>query len=231
MEDFSLIILCREKLHLLPVTLDTLASQAGGFEVILLDGDGSPRIQEMIGMYPGLKIRVQSSIGHTLAQMMNEGVHSARGQYIQFLEPGDRYISQHGMEFLKTLIEKKPHLVYANSLNKGSLVPSDFISARSPWFLKSKLFELGGFDRNLRVCPSMDILCKLRNDRKTRAVFCGRILVDLEGKSKAPLRETCKILYRHFGLWYVIKWFFTQHRERWVSEASAFFRSAFFSGK
>lgn len=181
MEDFSLIILCRERMHLLPQTLDTLKLQGGSFEVLLLNSENSSRVKEFVESYPDLKLRVQDASGQSLAEMMNEGVGLARGKYVQFLEPGDRYISQHGIEYLKTLIEKEPHLIYAHSLNKGGVFQSDFISSRSPWFLKAKLFELGGFDRNLMACPSMDLLCKLRRDRKTKAVFCGRVLVDSEG--------------------------------------------------
>lgn len=227
MEDFSLIILCRGRKHLLPLTLDTLKPQGGSFEVLLLDGEGSGRLKELVQCYPELKMRIQNTSGKNLAEMMNEGLGLARGKYIQFLEPGDRYISQHGLEFLKTLIEREPHLVYAHSLNRGGIFPVDFISARSPWFLKSKLFELGGFDRCFSFCPSMDLLCRLFRDQKTQAVFCRRVLVDAEKQPAVPLREACKILYRHFGLWHTLKWFFSHDHSQWMHRVSVFVKEAF----
>lgn len=227
MEDFSLIILCRGRRHLLPLTLDTLSPQSGSFEVLLLDGEGSGRLKELIQRYPELKMRVQNASGRNLGEMMNEGLGLARGKYIQFLEPGDRYISQHGLEFLATLITNEPHLVYAHPLVRGGISHVDFITARSPWFLKSKLFELGGFDRQLAECPAMDLLCRLFQDRKTEAVFCRRVLVDSEMDQAVPLRETCKILYRHFGFLATLKWIFLQDRSQILHRTAAFIKEAF----
>ncbi len=227
MEDFSLIILCKERNHLLSLTLDTLKPQTGSFEVLLLDGEGSGKLGELIHSYPGLKMRVQNTLGKSLAEMMNEGIGLARGKYIQFLESGDRYISQHGIEHLSTLIEKEPHLVYADSLTRKGISQANFIMAQSPWFLKSKLFEAGGFDQRLSSSPAMDLLCRLFRDRKTKAVFCRRILIDTDFHSVASIRETCKILYRHFGLWHVLKWILFQDRSHWVRRAVSFFKEAF----
>ena len=226
MEDFSLIILCRGRRHLLPLTLDTLKPQSGSFEVILLDGEGSGRLKEQIPLYPELKMRVQDASGRNLAEMMNEGIGLAKGKYIQFLEPGDRYISQHGLEFLSTLIGNEPHLVYASTRAREGISQGDFITARSPWFLRSKILELGGFDQKLSRCPAFDLLCRLFHDQKTEAVFCRRVLIDSEGQT-APVRETCKVLYRHFGFWHTLKWVFVQDRSQMFRRAASFFKEAF----
>jgi hypothetical protein len=227
MEDFSLIILCKKGNHLLPSTLDTLKPQNGSFEVLLLDGEGIGRFKDLVDSYPELKLRILNVRGCNLGEMMNEGLGLSRGKYIQFLEPGDRYISQHGLEFLSTLIEKQPHLVYANSLNRGAMSPTDFLSARSPWFLKSKIFELGGFDPRLSTCPTMDILCRLFLDQKAETLFCNRVLVQSELSSPLPLRETCKILYRYFGVWRTLKRLFSQNRPQLIQRATTFIKEAF----
>ena len=193
----------------------------------MLDGEGSNRLKEIVQHYPELKITTRNTKGHNLAEMMNEGLGLARGKYIQFLEPGDRYISQHGLEFLSTLVANNPHLVYANSLSRGAVSSSDFISTRSPWFLKSKLFELGGFDRRLSECPAMDLLCRLFQDRKTEAVYCRRVLIDTEMDPKVPVRESCKVLYRHFGFWHTLKWVFLQDRSQILRRTAAFVKAAF----
>ncbi|HSX11777.1 MAG TPA: hypothetical protein VLF94_08690 [Chlamydiales bacterium] len=204
MEDFSLIILCRGHRHLLPLTLDTLKPQQGSFEVLLLDGEGSGKLAEHLSRYPELKLRVQDASGRNLPQMMNEGVASARGKYVQFLEPGDRYISQHGLSFLGTLIKTEPPLIYTSSLDKDGVVLSDLMTAHSPCLLRSKVLELGGFDTKLSSSPTLDLLCRLQ---PTQTTFCRRVLIDSPKTSPVPLWETCKILYRHFGLWRALKWF------------------------
>lgn len=227
MEDFSLIILCRGRRHLLPLTLDTLKPQNGAFEVLLLDGEGSGRLAEHLHRYPELKMRVQDASGRNLSEMMNEGIQLARGKYIQFLEPGDRYISQHGLEFLSTLIGKEPHLVYASSLVGGGIFHDELIMARSPWFLRSKVLEMGGFDKKLHFCPSLDLLCRFFQNQGTQSVFCKRVLIDSELDKAVPVRETCKILYRHFGFWHALKWIFVQDHSQTLRRTASFFKQAF----
>jgi len=227
MEDFSLIILCRGQKHLLPATLENLKSQKGSFEILLLDAEGSSMLKEIVDHYPDLKITTRNTKGHNLAEMMNEGLGLAKGKYIQFLEPGDRYISQHGLEFLSTLIANEPHLVYANSLNRGTISSADFISTRSPWFSKSKLFELGGFDKGLTECPAMDLLCRLFHDKKTQSVYCRRVLIDSDHHRTVPIKESCRILYRHFGFFHTLKWVFLQDRSQLFRRTTAFLKEAF----
>jgi glycosyltransferase involved in cell wall biosynthesis len=229
MDDFSLIILCRGRRHLLPLTLDTLKPQSGAFEVLLLDGEGSGRLAEQVSRYPELSMRVQSVSGKNLAEMMNEGVRLARGRYVQFLEPGDRYISQHGLEFIGTLIQKEPHLIYASPLEQGGISPADLIMSRSPWFLKSKVLEMGGFDKKLSSCPSLDLLCRMQN-QEAKSVFCKRVLVDSEKEPAVPLRETCKVLYRHFGLWRALKWIFVQDHSLTLRRTLSSLKEAFWKG-
>jgi hypothetical protein len=227
MIDFSLIILCKEKSHLLPLTLDTLKFQEGAFEVLLLNGEKGGSLSDLVHSYPDLKLRIQNSSSRSLSEMMNEALRLARGQYVQFLEPGDCYISQHGLQFLSTLIEKKPHLIYANAFGKEQL--ADFITARSPWFLKEKLLALGGFDPLLKTCASMDLLCRLFQDKNRHVLFCRRVFLNTDIHKTVPIRETCWILYRHFGLWQAIRWVFFQDQSRWLRRSLAFFKRAFWN--
>ncbi len=223
MEDFSLIILCKRQIHLLPLTLDTLKAQKGAFEVLMLGNMKG----DLAKQYPELNLRTSKGIGNTLGELMNEAVSIAKGKYIQFLEPGDRYISQQGLEYLKTLIEDEPHLIYANSLFKGGMFYANTMNARSFWLLKTKFFELGGFDSRLNH-PTIDFLCRLMRDQTAKSIFCKRVLIDSALPDFAPIRETCRVLYRHFGARFVVKWLL--FNERFFSRALAFLKDAFWRG-
>jgi glycosyltransferase involved in cell wall biosynthesis len=216
MEDFSLNLLCRGRSHLLPSTLDSLKVQNGSFEIILLDADGSGRLKELVNRYDGLKIRVENANTHNLAQMMNLGVAHSRGKYIQFLEPGDRYISPYGLSFLTDLIGKEPHLISARGVS---------VEARSHWLLRSKILELGGFDEHLSFRPMLDLLCRFEKQGIAPTV-CGRVLVDSPKEAIGSFCETAKILYRHFGLSYTLKWM-VQGNSNMLRRAGSFFRDAF----
>jgi glycosyltransferase involved in cell wall biosynthesis len=217
MEDFSLIILCRGRRHLLPLTLDTLQPQSGAFEVILLDGEGSGRLPEIARRYPRLKIKVEDASGRALSAMMNQGLKTASGAYVQFLEPGDRYISQQGLAFLTELIIPKPPLITARGIAPD---------AQSHWLCRQTALELGGFDERLASYPMMDFLFRLQAQGR-QPLQCRRALVDAVQEERGGWAETYKILYRHFGFWKAITSLFRQSHTQLWSRATAFIKQAF----
>lgn len=227
MEDFSIIILCKRNRHLLSQSLETLRHQQGSFEILLLDEEDGGKLLEQISHFPELKIRVQHTLAKTLAERMNEGVESSRGKYIQFLEAGDRYVSQHGLEFIATLIGDRPHLIYSGSRSGEEPSQDEFLTTRSPWFLRSKLLELGGFDERLSSCPSLDLLCRLFQQRGVEVVPCKRVLIDPAADELLSFREIYRVLLRHFGFWHAFKWIFIQDRSALFRRATSFLKEAF----
>ncbi len=220
---------------MLPLTLDTLRAQKGSFEVLLLDGEGSGRLADLGKRYPELALRVEDASGRTLAEIMNRGAELSRGKYLQFIEPGDRYLSQHGLAFLSEFIQQhgEPDLIYTHSLFQGVISPVDLKTAHSPWFLRSKLLHLGGFDRHLELRPTLDFLCRLLQKPETQTLFCPRVLLDpVSARTGAKdamsyARETCKILYRHYGFWHTMKWMFVQDPKEALRRSAAFLKQAF----
>ncbi|HSX25835.1 MAG TPA: glycosyltransferase [Chlamydiales bacterium] len=246
---FSLAILIRKGRHLLPLTLETLKNQSNhNFEILLLDGEGSGRLPELAKQYPELKIRVQDMKGKKIGEMMNEGIRLARAQYVQFLEPGDRYISQYGLSHVAKLIEENhhPHLVYSAYLWQSPDQPPQAVSYplnaerllkgtifRFSWFSKEMLTKLGGFDIHFSHRPAFELLCRLFLDREIRAIHTRRIFTDSEPQRTLAAdvmgfaNDTFRILYRHFGFWPALKWIFIQDHFPVLRWAAAFLKHAF----
>lgn len=216
MEDFSLNLLCRGRSHLLTSTLDSLKSQSGSFEIILLDGEGTGRLHELAARYEGLNIRVEKALKLNLAEMMNLGVSISRGKYVQFLEPGDRYISQYGLSFLTELIQKEPTHIAARCVLQD---------AQSHWLLRKSVMDSGGFDEKLSFRPMLDLLCRFEKSG-IKPLLCGRVLVDSPKEPTGSTFETCRVLYRHFGLKYALKWLI-QGRSNTLRRAATFVKEAF----
>lgn len=210
---FSLILFVSQAPHLLPLTLDSLKPQKSSFEILLF---GPPSLQELIKKYPELQIRLEP-ITPKLAEMMNRGVALSRGKYIQFLEAGDHYISQYGLEFLAELTIQEPSLICAQGISPNT---------PSHWFLKKRILELGGFDERLQLRPLFDLLCRFQK-QPASSIFCRRVLVDLSSKPQNSFLETCKILHRHFGSWHTLKWIFHQDRAPIWQRAGTFLKEAF----
>lgn len=216
MQDFSLIILCQSSPHLLSSTLDSLRMQQGNFEVILLNS-ASGKGEDWAKSHPELKIKMREEKGRNLAQMMNLGLQMAEGKYVQFMQPGDRYISQHGLSFLTEQMSQHPPFIEARGKTEQD---------HSFWFLKEKVLELGGLDERLHFVPLQDLLFRFKN-QKIEPLTCNRVLIDSMGTQPHSVSETCKIIYRNFGLSYLIKWIFIQDRSQFFSRARAFLKESF----
>jgi glycosyltransferase involved in cell wall biosynthesis len=216
MEDFSLNLLCRGRSHLLTSTLDSLKPQSGAFEIILLDGEGTGRLNELAARYGSLNIRVEKALKLNLAEMMNLGVSISRGKYVQFMEPGDRYISQYGLSFLTELIQNEPSCIAAKCVLQD---------AQSHWLLRKSILALGGFDERLSFRPMLDLLCRFEK-QGIKPLLCGRVLVDSPKESMGSNFETFRVLYRHFGLKYTLKWLI-EGRSNIFRRVAAFVKDAF----
>lgn len=204
MEDFSLIILCERGRHLLPMTLDTLKSQKGSFEVLIFCED---RLGELSSLYPELKIRIEKP-SMNRGEMMNRAIEKAKGTYVQFLESGDRYISQHGLAFLKELIQDQPPLI-----RDGKFF----------WALREKIWKEGGFKE---LCPIEDLLFRFEQ-MGIKSLVSPRVLIDSPHEPEAPALGMAKVLYRHFGVKRVMQWFFIENRPKTLEKMSRFIKQSF----
>ncbi|MBS0626036.1 MAG: hypothetical protein JSS32_08305 [Verrucomicrobia bacterium] len=246
---FSIAILVKKNLHLLPLTLESLASQNDrSYEVLLVDGVKTGRVEEMAR---GLPVQILKEAGETEAELMNRALGKAKGEYIQFLRPGDRYISQHALSYLTELIRdsERPELVYCAFLERDLDGPPQAVSFpinaqtlkkgtfptmyRSSWFLKETVVGLGGFNHRLNYRPSFDLLCRFFLKGGLRAVYTRRVLTDYEPLKNSPRAiagyafETCRILYRHFGLKSALRWLFDQDHSRMIRWMAHLLRHAF----
>lgn len=249
---FSIIILVREGRHLLPLTLDTLKQQVEkDFEIVLMDGAASSRLVEIVKQYPELNIQIRQSSAATASEMMNDGIQHSRGKYLQFFDPGDRFISQQGLSYVKELIHEsqEPHIAYSGFLMRGPDSAPQAMTfplnmqilqkgmfptvSRSSWFLKETVLELGGFDKSLSYRSAFDLLCRLFLKKGTRAVYSRRVLTDCEPHRTSPREmmgyaaETCRVLYRHFGLWHALRWVFVQDHLQMVRWSLRLLKQAF----
>lgn len=225
---FSIIILARGPLHLLPLTLDTIQSQSErGFEVIVVSNSKEPIASSVS------EFRILRSNETKTSEMLNIGIQAARGRYLQFLDPGDRFLSHQGLSYLRQLItdSREPHLVYSGYLMRGPDDPPEavsfsfnqetlqrgmFPSLRSSWFRRDSLEALGGFDGHYAYRPAFDFLCRLSQKKQLKVVYSRRVLTDSEPHFFSPkeimgyAKETCCILFHHFGLWHALRWIFVQ---------------------
>jgi glycosyltransferase involved in cell wall biosynthesis len=236
----SVIVIAESDSHLLHLTLESLSAQEEkNFEVVLLDATGKGT---QIHSWNNLPLIYQEARRESLGEAMNQGLLLSQGEYVQFLFPGDRFLSQQATKYLCELAKESewPEVIYCAYLLRDPELPPKAATfplsldllrrgsaptlPRAYWFLKSVLQQMGGFDVRCHYRPSFDLLCRMLTLGAPRIVSTRRVLTDYEWKKTTASSavgyalETCGILYRHFGLWDSMRWIFVQdhlHVLRW----------------
>lgn len=247
---FSIVILARGSLHLIPLTLDTLKFQnERDFEVLVISNAPGQAI------YSDLPVQWRHVSAPRMGEMMNEAIHSVRGRYLQFLNPGDRFLSCQGLSYLRQLIQEgdEPDLVYSGFLMRDPDEPPQAASfpinqdtlqrgmfpavSRTSWFLRETLVDLGGFDETFKYRSTFDFLCRLHQMKDFKVAYSRRVLTDSEPHSTSPremvgyAQETCRIICRHFGLWHALRWIFVQDHLKMLRWSIRLVKKAFWKSE
>lgn len=231
----SLIIPTFNSALLLPRTLESIFDQEyPDYEIVIVDAGSTDRTIEMVKSYGSERIRIYSvSIFHPF-EMLNKGISLANGEYLNFLKPGDYFLSPKGFKCMMNLAlsNQNPELVYAASLLRErwsevtlryAPLDMEYLNyGEAPTYLESCFFEkslfqkIGKFDPRYELRSDFDLFCRFFKEKDLRFNSTSRVLLDYE---EAPtnrkeiwehFKETWKILYRNFGFKSALLWLMCQ---------------------
>lgn len=204
------------------------------FEVILVDAGSSDKTLEIVNSFFDPRIRICSVTTYQLYEMMNKGISLATGEYINFLSPGDYYLSVNTIKTIMDLAVEhdKPHLVYGASLLRHGISEPRVIkrdlsakllqkglqpsAVQSMWFHKDLFRIIGKFKTKYKLRGELDLFCRFVLSPGLQAVATNHVMIDFELK---PLKlkyviihfkETFSVVIHHFGFWKAFKWLFIQ---------------------
>lgn len=217
------------------ITLESLIAQEyPDFEILVIDAASTDRTLEIIKSYQDARIRLSSVSDYKRYEMLNKGIVLARGVYLTFLFPGDYYLNRKTllkvMQFARN--KHRPHLVYCGCLLREAqkevkIFLRDFdiahlkngqqpTSLQSCWFRKGVFQEIGKFNTHYKLRGGFDLFCRfIEDDRLTHSVL-KRFLIDYDLRDTTRnmiaqhFWETGKIIFNHYGLLAMIRWFFRQ---------------------
>jgi glycosyltransferase involved in cell wall biosynthesis len=216
-------------------TLDSLLNQNyPEFEAVIIDSDSQDRTREIIKRYRDDRLVLHCFAGLKRYEMMNIGITYSQGEYINFLFPGDFYVSRDTLKQMMSLAltHHKPDLVYCGTLLRDGKSEVKILyraldisllkrgqqptSLQSCWFKNSVFSEIGKFEERLRLRGGFDLLCRFCAHQKYAVVSMPRVFTDydLRWVSKAVtvrhFMETWSIIYKYFGIKSLIRWIFIQ---------------------
>ncbi len=216
-------------------TLNSLLKQAyPDFEIIIIDAASSDRTLEIVNSYVDSRIRVCSVTVYQVYEMLNKGISLAAGEFINFLAPGDYYISD---KSLKSLIDLSidrtpPHLLFgASLLRDGKSEPQILFRELSLSFLKKgkqpttiqsclfhkELFKIiGKFRTHFKLRGEFDLFCRFILSPGLQYVSTKNVLIDFDLKPIyrkniwIHFKESFEIIHHYFGLTAALGWLFYQ---------------------
>ena len=249
---FSIILVVKDNPHLSSVTLESFKQQnEKEFETIVVHNRLVEReIKLYKSAYPSIN-HIQFSKAQTIACLLNEGTLFARGKYLIFFFPGDYFLSEKSLTYIRKAIEEEqdPDLLCTSFLIRDTsklpevskrifcydmLSRGKITSRLSGCIFNKKTFEeMQGFDSRYDHREGLDLLSRIYLARKYRNSFLPRVVTDYEYIKKAPHEillygwETTMVLYRNFGLKKAIGWFLFKDQMKmirmWLKSIRYFF--------
>ena len=240
---FSIVVVSLNPGDKLFSTLQSILDQDyGNFEIIIKDGgstDGS--VQRLFGEGTERKIPADSRIrffqepDSGIYDGMNQAVQKVQGQYVLFLNCGDRFFNRSVLSDAASFIEKqestevvrgRSYIFYEDQFNQQQNSPvhsapvmNDFTCYRNVpchqvCFYDAQLFAQRGYDTDYRVRADYEHFLYCIYDKNARAVYMLVTVAFYEGGGFSETKENRKrsalehkVITRYYQGWGKSTWF------------------------
>lgn len=220
----SLIIPTFNDSKAITVTLEKALGQAyPNFEIIIVDAGSTDRTLDVINSFFDTRVRICTVADNERYEMLNKGISLSKGSYLQFMLPGEFYLSEMVIrKAMQTALENgNPDLCYGASLRRHALAEPEVCIAdlseenlkrgiqpallRSCFFQREIFRELGKFKNSYELRGDFEFFCRIAKDPAIKVNKSSRVYTDAdyrqERKQELFLRfkETVQIIAKHFG--------------------------------
>lgn len=240
---FSIVVVSLNPGDKLFSTLQSILDQDyGNFEIIIKDGgstDGS--VQRLFGEGTERKIPADSRIrffqepDSGIYDGMNQAVQKIQGQYVLFLNCGDRFFNRSVLSDAASFIEKqestevgrgRSYIFYGDQFNQQQNSPvhsapvmNDFTCYRNVpchqvCFYDAQLFAQRGYDTDYRVRADYEHFLYCIYDKNARAVYMPVTVAFYEGGGFSETKENRKrsalehkVITRYYQGWGKSTWY------------------------
>ncbi len=217
-------------------TLDSILKQNyPDFEVLVIDASSTDHTLEIVKGMQSSRVRIYSVSEYQRYEMLNKGISHAKGEYLNFLFPGDYYLYREALKYMMNLAldHDKPDLVFGGTLLRDGKNEVKTLyrhlslkllrrgqqptSLQSCWIKKNTFEKIGNFDASLYLRGGFDLLCRFCLHGHLTAMSKNRILTDYDLRwvtRKLIIQhfwETYRIVRKYFGPVTTLKWLYWQN--------------------
>jgi glycosyltransferase involved in cell wall biosynthesis len=225
----SIITVCYQAEKLLEETLQSAMQQTfQDFELVIIDGGSTDSTVEIARKFAAKTATLISEKDKGIYDAMNKGVMNAKGEWIYFLNAGDRFYSNTVLEQLFTKpIPKKVGLIYGKvqTINEPTGVDyvageavtiKDFynrypINHQATFTRKSAFVQLGAYDISYKLAADTEWFVRIFTSTDFDTLFVDEIIsyYDIQGasyhKRMQGYSEYLRFSSKHFPFLIVLK--------------------------
>lgn len=162
---FSIITVCLNEIAHIRDTLESaLMQDYPDFEIIVKDGGSTDGTLDAVPQDDRIRIIEQPDTG--IYQAMNQAVSAARGDYVFFLNSGDRFYDPTVLGRIEAELrarDDRPDILYGDIHAKGQVIPSrkritkrylyrGYLNHQTAFIRRTLFEELGIYREDLRIC-------------------------------------------------------------------------------
>ena len=221
---------------LVPTLKSVLDQDYGNFEIIIKDGGSTDGSVEKLEELPAdSRIRFFQEPDSGIYDGMNQAVQKIQGQYVLFLNCGDRFFNRSVLSDAASFIEKqestevgrgRSYIFYGDQFNQQQNSPvhsapvmNDFTCYRNVpchqvCFYDAQLFAQRGYDTDYRVRADYEHFLYCIYDKNARAVYMPVTVAFYEGGGFSETKENRKrsalehkVITRYYQGWGKSTWF------------------------
>jgi glycosyltransferase involved in cell wall biosynthesis len=108
-------VVFNDRVHIESTILSVLGQTYPGIEYVIVDGGSDDGTLDVIRQYQG-NMMVISEPDHGLYDAMNKGLRAAKGDYVWFLNSGDRVFSENTVERMVSGMPGRPDMIYGGTM-------------------------------------------------------------------------------------------------------------------
>lgn len=173
----TVITVCYNAAPEIEETLDSILGQTatGDMEVIVIDGGSTDGTVEKIRKYESRLARFISEPDKGIYNAMNKGIALSTGEYVNFMNSGDRFFNSDVVADVITEIDgmaERPDVIYgatvfrypdgyAGQLSDISLMPDHMGACHQSVFVDGDMIRKQPFDETFRISADFELLHRL----------------------------------------------------------------------